>query len=283
MVAPPLGAIACFLRAWRSERRNQPAPAGDLAPAADVPWILLAIALMWVPIAYFPHSNIPTLLPTVRAERFWYLPVIGTSLLVALAFARWLGKQPVVACVVLTFYLGFQGLQARTHALHYSDDLAFWRAARTAVPNSAKAHLNYAVMVGARGYLDERLAAGQRAIDIAPEWPMAHIYQGDTLCRLRSERGWNPETMAKRAWPYYRRGFSLNPNDVNLIALGLQCLYDQKGLEFVQDDLLTLGAEHPASWLDYLARDTVENGDKHRGVDPKYRPRGYNEGPKNRN
>ena len=29
---------------------------------------LLALALLWLPVAYFPHSNIPVLLPTARTE-----------------------------------------------------------------------------------------------------------------------------------------------------------------------------------------------------------------------
>jgi protein O-mannosyl-transferase len=29
-----------------------------------------------------------------------------------------------------------------------------------------------------------------------------------------------------------------------------------------------------------LAKDTANNGNEHGGVNPKYRPRGYNEGPK---
>lgn len=271
LVGPPLAGAACWVRgAYFRPGANQ------------VGWALLAIGLVWVPIAYFPHSNIPTLLPTVRAERFWYLPVIGSSLLIGLVFARALAWRWLPTVVVAIFFFGFQALQARTHALHYSDDLAFWRAARTQVPGSAKAHLNYAVMVGARGRLSERLAAGQRAIEIAPQWAMAHVYQGDTLCRLREERGWDGATMAKFAWPHYKAGFELNPNDVNLIALGLQCLYDQKGLEHVRSELLLLGDKHPASWLDYLGRDTLEHGDENHGVDPKYRPRGYNEGPKDR-
>lgn len=288
LVAPPLAGIGCWVRDTLQRRR--PAAVSNAAGsfperglgAGGVGWALLAIGLVWVPVAYFPHSNIPTLLPTVRAERFWYLPAIGSSLLLGLGFARALAWRQLPTIVFAIFYFGFQALQARTHALHYSDDLAFWRAARTQVPGSAKAHLNYAVMVGARGRLPERLEAGQRAIDIAPEWAMAHVYQGDTLCRLRAERGWDGEAMARHAWPHYKAGFELNPNDVNLIALALQCLYDQKGLEPLRDELLALGDAHPTTWLDYLVRDTLEHGDEHRGVDPKYRPRGYNEGPKDR-
>ena len=39
-------------------------------------------------------------------------------------------------------------------------------------------------------------------------------------------------------------------------------------------------SNHPGSWVEYLGKDILENGEEHNGVDPKYRPRGYNEGPK---
>jgi hypothetical protein len=41
-----------------------------------------------------------------------------------------------------------------------------------------------------------------------------------------------------------------------------------------------MAAKHPGSWLAYLAYDILENGEEYKGVQPKYRPRGYNEGPK---
>jgi hypothetical protein len=103
---------------------------------------------------------------------------------------------------------------------------------------------------------------------------MANVYMGDTLCRLHR---------ASEAWPYYAHGFDLAPNDVNLVSLGVQCLWDEKALEEdspARAALVTLADKHPGSWLEYIERDTVENGEENKGVDPKYRPRGYNEGPK---
>jgi hypothetical protein len=285
LMLPPLMGIGFWLLGWRRERALRKIGAVSLTWFGEprlTAALLLAIGLVWVPVAYFPHSNIATLLPTVRAERFWYLPVIGSSFMIALVLSRWLERDRRRALMGVFLFLGFQALQARTHALHYSHDLAFWRAARTAAPNSAKAHLNYAVMVGARGDLDERLVAGQRAIEIAPDWAMAHVYQGDTLCRLSKDRGWDGKQMVAQAFPHYRRGFDLGPNDVNLVALGLQCLYDHQGLKHVADELRELADKHPSSWLDYLVHDTLDNGDEHKGVNPKYRPRGYNEGPKRR-
>jgi tetratricopeptide (TPR) repeat protein len=230
-------------------------------------------------------SNIPVLLPTVRAERFWYFPVIGTSILLALAWS-WLFRQTKkisklgrprlyqAAMTAFVLFFTFQCFAARRHANDYKDDLVFWDATRHSVPRSAKAHLNYSVMQGARGNLEERLKANRVALELAPQWPMANVYLGDTLCRMHR---------AQEAWPYYKQGFELAPNEQNLVALGIQCLWDEKAMgegTEVRTGLEALAAEHPGSWVAYLARDTIDNGDEHSGVDPKYRPRGYNEGPK---
>jgi protein O-mannosyl-transferase len=321
---------------------------------------LVAVSLLWVIASYFPVSNIPILLPTVRAERFWYFPVVGTSILLAVFFI-WLveraqkralvsaerGSIGRVAAGVLAIALGtaltlvtyfadaesrvgnyavttglvvygvvsivrgvrssgtngkvawrelaitscvfftlYQCMAARLHANDYTTDLTFWDATRKAVPNSSKAHLNYSVMKGARGDLEARRLANMRALELAPEWPMASIYLGDTLCRMHR---------AEEAWPHYKKGFGLASNDVNLLSLGIQCMWDEKFIGPLpkpengepaapepahRAELRALAAQHPGSWLEWLTNDIVANGETHNGVDPKYRPRGYNEGPK---
>ncbi len=70
------------------------------------------------------------------------------------------------------------------------------------------------VMKGARKDLQTRLDESQIALSLAPKWAMAHVYTGDTLCRMHRPAD---------AWPYYRDGFNLGPNDQSLIALALQC------------------------------------------------------------
>jgi hypothetical protein len=255
-------------RRWKAGVRD----AVDVRP-------ILGAGMLWICLSYFPVSNIPVLLPTVRAERFWYFPVIGSCLLLAIFFG-WLlrryregrPRQVVVAGLVLFFLV--QGVAARAHANDYTDDLVFWDATRKAVPRSAKAHLNYSVMKGARGDLQARLDANRTALELAPQWPMASIYLGDTLCRMHR---------APEAWPHYKQGFELAPNDVNLVALALQCLWDEKLLEEgspVRAELDEIKDKHPGSWVEYLGRNILEHGTEHNGVEPKYRPRGYNEGPK---
>jgi hypothetical protein len=275
VVAPVVG-IASWWR-WRRARREA---AFDGSPRAVDLAPVVAFALVWVVISFFPVSNIPVVLPTVRAERFWYFPAIGTATILGILFSklfalgRRVGATPAAAGLFALF-LGFQCFAARRHALDYNNDLDFWNATRKAVPRSAKAHLNYSVMLGARGDLEGRLVSNDVAMHLAPQWPMASVYEGDTLCRLHRPA---------EAMPHYLRGFELGPNDLSLIALGLQCLWDEKEISdedaSARTDLQDLADKYPGSWLKYLVDDTFENGEEYKGVNPKYRPRGYNEGPK---
>ena len=291
MVLPPLAAIVLWIRAMLARRRaamprllvvvegGQSRQTSSSAPppyVAGVEHALLAVALVWIVVSYFPHSNIPVLLPTVRAERFLYFPAIGTSVALALYFAAFHAprvhqRTRHLGTAFFAAFFVFQCISARLHALDYADDLVFWRATKDAAPRSAKAHLNYAVMWGARGHLDTRLDESRIAVALAPQWPMAHIYLGDTLCRLHR---------SDEAWPNYVQGFKLADNEPNLIALALQCLWDENAFRPHEDELLELAEQHPETWLDFLAKDTANNGTEHGGVNPKYRPRGYNEGPK---
>lgn len=238
--------------------------------------IMIAIGMVWTVVSYFPHSNIPVVLPTVRAERFWYFPAIGTTLVITVLFA-WLDeiasprRAPWLAPALFWAFLLFQGEQAYRHAMNYRSDLDFWEATKDAVPNSAKAHLNYSVMKGARKDLQTRLVESKKALELAPKWPMAHIYTGDTLCRLNR---------AGEAWPYYKSGFEIGPNELSLIALALQCMYDEKVLLEHEAELKEIAGKHEGTWIAYLAIDTLNNHEKNKGVDPKHRPRGYNEGPR---
>jgi hypothetical protein len=251
---------------WRPRRRGYYEP--------HLP--MITVGLVWLVVSYFPHSNMYVLLPTVRAERLWYFPVIGTTLVIGplliLAYerlrrARW----PLVAKLAWTVpaaFLGFQTVRAYLHAMDYRDDLVFWEATKNAVPNSAKAHLNYSVMAGARQMWEVRLGESHIARKLAPDWAMAHIYTGDTLCRMG-----RPD----EAWEHYKTGFEKGPNDKSLISLALQCLWDHGKLKEHEAELRELEAKHERSWLAWLIYDTLLNGDKNNGVSREYRPRSYNE------
>lgn len=251
---------------WKPRRRGYYAP--------HLP--MIAVGLVWLVISYFPHSNMYVLLPTVRAERLWYFPVIGTTLVIGPALmliyerlrnVSW-PRVARLAWTVPAVFLGFQTMRAYLHAMDYRDDLVFWEATKNAVPNSAKAHLNYSVMAGARQMWEVRLGESHIARKLAPDWAMAHIYTGDTLCRMG-----RPD----EAWEHYKTGFDKGPNDKSLISLALQCLWDHGKLKEHEAELRELEQKHEKSWLAWLVYDTLLNGDKNNGVSKEYRPRSYNE------
>jgi hypothetical protein len=278
LVLPILACPVVGLLAWLRSRRDPPLGESEpLTPVQLAP--IVAFGLAWVAVSFLPVSNIPVVLPTVRAERFWYFPAIGLSIPLGLGWA-WVLRESqrahmlavgVVACLL---FFDFQCFAARRHAFDYTNDLTFWDATRKAVPRSAKAHLNYSVMLGARGDLPGRLASNAVALELAPQWPMASVYLGDTLCRMHRA----PEAVA-----YFVQGFRLGPNDMSLIGLGVQCLWDEHAIDEGSEARARLQAvadDFPGSWLKYIVDDTFTNGDDNKGVNPKYRPRGYNEGPK---
>jgi hypothetical protein len=284
-LACPVIGFAAWLRARRRDALSAESSASGASSGSSLSSVFLdvspivAFAMVWIVVSYIPVSNIPVVLPTVRAERFWYFPAIGSAILLSLLFARLLRaprRTPAFAASIgaLSLFMAFQCVAARRHAFDYTNDLVFWNATRKAVPRSAKAHLNYSVMLGARGDLPGRLESNTVALGLAPQWPMASVYMGDTLCRMH--RG--PEAL-----PHYLNGFTLGPNEMSLIALGMQCLWDEQQL--VDDaparaELQEAADRFPGSWLKYIVDDTLSNGTEYKGVNPKYRPRGYNEGPK---
>jgi hypothetical protein len=231
---------------------------------------LLGYALIAWPAAFFPISNIPKALPTVRAERFWYTPALATSIAIAILLLYLAKKRWTIAAVLGTVFLFFQSVQTRRHANDFRDDLHFWKSAAEAVPNSAKAHLNYSVMLGARApeiwkwtttqAQEARLIENIRATELAPKWDMAFIYVGDTLCQLNR---------MDEAWEWYKKGFRIGSNNSGLVALALQCMSDHQALLGKEKDALALLDEPgmPGTWVNYLVRDTLEREKKCRGVD----------------
>jgi hypothetical protein len=280
-VVPPLVGLWLVVRGWRARtalhtlgasgyRGTEKVASNETAPRFGGDAALAGMCLIAWPAAFFPVSNIPKALPTVRAERFWYTPALFIAVAVAL-FVLWLARRNwnVAALIILTFVVG-QGVRARLHANDFADDLSFWEAAARAVPNNAKAHLNYSVMLGARGNelrgmttqqaQEARLVENIRATELAPRWDMAFIYVGDTLCQLNR---------MDEAWDWYVKGMRIGSNNSGLIALALQCMSDKNALIGKEQVARSLVASHEfdGTWAQYLVRDTLDRERKCRGLD----------------
>jgi len=272
-----VGAVlgACFLvlpLAWsgaRCLREFRPSRAWT-APDAGGPSALFTLGLAWLPLCYLPVSNLVVLLPTVRAERLLYTPAIGLALLMAAAWS--LGSRaslvPVWRRSALVFFVLTHAVQARAHALHYESDVLFWRATARGAPASAKAHLNLGVMLGARHDPEGRVAATRQSVELAPTWPLGHVYLGDALCRAGR---------ASEAIAHYERGLRLAPDQKDLAALALQCLWDAGAFELARPVLERVAAADPRGWLGFLLTEVSAHGRANGGVPTIYRTRGYNE------
>jgi hypothetical protein len=263
MVAPPLVGLVL---AWISRGKEV---------VFGVERRIAAFCLMVWPAAFFPLSNIPKLLPTVRAERFWYTPALAICVLVTIAFLLVARRSWIAAAVVATAYLCGQSICARSHANDFNDDLSFWESAAHSVPMNAKAHLNYSVMLGARAQeyrgmthtqaQEARLVENIRATELAPDWDMALVYVGDTLCQL---------DRMDEAWTWYVRGFRAAPANTGLMALALDCMSSKNALLRKETEARALATEpqYAGSWLkfmiedtlrrEHLCRDTDEEGDE---------------------
>ena len=180
---------------------SEPCPRGSTATTSSAH----RLVLVWIVVSYFPVSNIPVLLPDRPRRALLVLPRDRHEHLARIAW-RWLlhraekrGRSSTRRPSSSSPFFVLPMLSARRHANDYTDDLVFWDATRKAVPRSAKAHLNYSVMQGARRRPRHRASqSNETALELAPEWPMASVYMGDTLCRLHR---------AQDAWPYYEKGF----------------------------------------------------------------------------
>lgn len=227
---------------------------------------LLALGLAWVPLTYFPVSNLLVLLPTVRAERLLYTPLLGVCVVLCALWPRL--ERFRAAPRVLSLVLLTSALQARAHALHYESDVLFWRATSHGTPGSAKAHLNLGVMLGARDDPEGRVRATKRSVELSPQWPLGHVYLGDALCRSGK---------VEEALAHYVRGLELAPDQKDIAALSLQCLWDTGAFEQARPALERVAARDPRGWLSYLLGEVVVRGRENDGVPSEYRSHGYNQ------
>lgn len=227
---------------------------------------LVEYGLLFMSLTMLPLANLGVFLPTIRAERLLYLPLLGVVIALSVGLLRWASRPWGRRLVV--FLLAVSALSARAHALHYQSDVLFWRAATLGTPASAKAHLNLGVSLGARGDEEGRLRQVRRAVALAPKWGLAHVYLGDALCR-----GAAPEA----ALPHYLRGLAISPNSRALAALSLQCLWVKREFERAYDPLKRVAARAEGGWLDYLLEQVAQHGDENGGVPPAYRAPGYDQ------
>ena len=158
--------------------------------------MLFAWGTLFFLLLLLPTSNLFVPIGSIMAERFLYLPSLGFCLVAALALEpmggalarlgvknpRW---QPWAARALPALVVA--GFALRTHVRNadWRDDLALWKSAVAAAPDSFKTHKGYANALWDAGRnepaLDAALARAEEGLAVLDRKPLAEERRDNTL------------------------------------------------------------------------------------------------------
>jgi protein O-mannosyl-transferase len=139
------------------------------------------------------------------ADHFQYLAGVGLMVLAAAGAARLPGKIPQ-ALLALPLLLGVLTWQ---QTRMYQDLETLWKTTVARNPQAFLAHNNLAVILRARGQLDEAIDHLQRCLAVEPGFAEAHNNLGNAL-RQRGE--------VDAAIPHFKTALQLEPNNAPAYA-----------------------------------------------------------------
>lgn len=150
----------------------QNSPCGNLA-------VLLSMALLALP--FLPATNLFFYVGFVIAERLLYIPSVGWSLLVGLAFSvMWnQSRYRVGIAVCLTIVLMSFGAKTVSRNLDWNNEEALYRSAIEI--NPPKAYGNLGSVLSNQGRLEEAEMAFRKALEFRPNMADVHYNLGILL------------------------------------------------------------------------------------------------------
>jgi len=148
-------------------------------------WPVLAFAMIWVPIALAPVSNLLFPSGVLLAERTLYLPSVGVCLAAGAVAERLLAVRPAVRLAAAAVVVGFAA-RTWTRTPVWRDDQTYLLTLLADHPESYEAHLTAGRVLKGAGRLDE----GARELSIArqlfPRDPL--VYREAADLALRQQR-----------------------------------------------------------------------------------------------
>ncbi len=164
---------------------------------SDALWVLGGLGFMWVLLG---PSAIVVAVQDVMADRYMYLPIVGTALSVAVA-ARWLVRKAPRAraalalagslWAVLLCFVSFQQVNV------WRNNLSLYTHAMRTEPDSAMAFYRYGYQLASEQRWSEAEAALQRAAELNPSKPM--ILNNLGVAQMRLGRLDQAETAFRKA------------------------------------------------------------------------------------
>ncbi|MFN2427586.1 MAG: tetratricopeptide repeat protein [Candidatus Binatia bacterium] len=167
--------------------------AAFLAAAAWAVWrgpgrrSVIAVGLLLAAASFSIVSNTVFVLGTILGERLFYLPTAGLCIALA-ALAEPLlvtraTRRPAAAFVAV-LVLAAAGVAVNRHrSVQWLTPVSLFEAAATALPRSARAHMELASAYGNEGRVDEATRHFALAMAIKPDYTAAAYNQGNVLAR----------------------------------------------------------------------------------------------------
>lgn len=185
---------------------------------------------LWYLVMLLPVIGLIQVGPTVKADRFTYLPQIGLAILLAwgipellAARSTWTSRHPRQAGLIAKLVAGALALAlvggSWVQAGYWKDDLTLWQHTAAVTKQNLQAHWVLASLLAERGRVEEANQQFRLAREIKGDLPLLLIDQA--ACLLRSGKSAEAEET-------YRTALKVDPA-VPEAHNGLALLFRQKG------------------------------------------------------
>ena len=162
--------------------------------------------------SYVIVSNIFFLTGTIMGERLIYLPSVGFCILLGFIFNKAFERFPkilsITIAVVLVIIISLYSFRITLRDKDWQDNFTFFEKLVQTSPNSAKAHLNYALSLKIKKKYDEEISELEIALRINPK---------DTTASIRLAEAYMNMNRTKDAEKVIIRGLKNNPDDESLL------------------------------------------------------------------
>ena len=134
---------------------------------------LIALGLLWVFITWLPISN---LVPSAYflAERYFYLPLLGITLVAAVGFEAWRKRSTISYVAIFAVVIVFGMLTVHRNQ-EWKNEYRLWSATLKHQPENPKAHYYFANALRERGQYNEAVNHFKRAIQLKSDFIWAWV------------------------------------------------------------------------------------------------------------
>ena len=176
----------------------------------------VGFGILFAFVAFMPSSNWILPISVLMAERFLYLPLIGVSIALALAFAAI--EAPRHRKLIAAGGLASAIVLCNSHDYIRRNDFTFFANMVRVVPNSAKARLGYGYALLKAGRNDEAASQLQAGLRIIPDFPQ--LLTTLAMTRIHGND-------CSEAWPLFKRAIQIEPKHPDTHRRMADCYYNE--------------------------------------------------------